>query len=652
MIELRNNKIYVNGTYISTENLRATVDAVTANWSNEDYKDPKRSFLFKDNSADFIKRAEKEFQKTNLAQINKYIKLENPAVIEQSSPIEEQIRSNTNSKKFFRELGENSLKINGEIVPLKDLAKRIDEETKNWTEEDFQNQKMGEVLLAEMSFSTRIDEDFLIAYKEEMSKSNYYKKIGRYSFTTSYPVSFLDSKYEEAIKTENYTIYYNDKKVTFKKLQEKLKGHEYYTSRCYNADENKTPKAYFEPYIPKSQPAHRNLSTPFSANKNEQTSKIKKGDTLIITVDDTGQKALAAMNNVTQGTIIDQPAEDPGVGRKELDTYNRLAKKYTANPNGEIKREEIKKMSAIYKLMNIEQKEKATPYPTIPPSPPLQKESKGKKVGDVNTSAKTQSKTLYANNTASAKAVGVLNEQSAATSGQKTKLFNQNLKQLPKPTRLTILNHLRLMNRHEATFIYEGKAVSFPEVMKLARKDRTLDVTSYIDEAHTKTTTYLKYKGWKAFFDKEHKLFRQEKVTITYKGKTITEDEAKKLICQKPERVEIKILSQNKKEIEVELVPKTNDADGLGSTKKFPMHFTKTVPIQEQLDTWSNAGFYKIQLDGQPIDNKVLKNKEPSAFSKFQINTLENRETGELIYKTVSLWTNDYFDEQERLFKE
>lgn len=275
----------------------------------------------------------------------------------------------------------NQVHLNGVKSNLSTFQKDIDAYTQDWKKRDYIAAHPSILIKTrDKEFLKSLNAEFL---KTNFSKANGYIKLAPPPFPQSVAPSASPEAHFKKMKNLNGLFFYEGTPVSYETA--------IHLARANKNLNVKTPYPY-------SNPPETHLSKSPIYEIPQQTNRNKKGDTLVITLVDTGQKALAVRNNATQGTIIDQPAEDPGVDRTALDTYNRLAKKYTANPNGEIKREEIKTMSAIYKLMNIEQKEKATPYPTIPPPPPLQKESKGKKVGDVNTSAKTQSKTLYANN--------------------------------------------------------------------------------------------------------------------------------------------------------------------------------------------------------------------------------------------------------------
>ena len=70
----------------------------------------------------------------------------------------------------------------------------------------------------------------------------------------------------------------------------------------------------------------------------------------------------------------------PGVTKKtitqiqnnigDIKVYNKLAKKYNKNPNGQILKKEVAFMYDIYNRMTEKQKKNAEPYPAIPPPPP------------------------------------------------------------------------------------------------------------------------------------------------------------------------------------------------------------------------------------------------------------------------------------------
>ena len=72
--------------------------------------------------------------------------------------------------------------------------------------------------------------------------------------------------------------------------------------------------------------------------------------------------------NPIQGKIEAQTHKP--VTKKEIKTYNQLAKKYHKNPNGQILKTEVSLMYDIYNRMTDAQRKSAQPYPAIPPPPP------------------------------------------------------------------------------------------------------------------------------------------------------------------------------------------------------------------------------------------------------------------------------------------
>jgi len=58
------------------------------------------------------------------------------------------------------------------------------------------------------------------------------------------------------------------------------------------------------------------------------------------------------------------------ITKEDIKVYNKLAKKYNKNPNGQILKKEVAFMYDIYNRMTEKQKKNAEPYPAIPPPPP------------------------------------------------------------------------------------------------------------------------------------------------------------------------------------------------------------------------------------------------------------------------------------------
>ncbi|MGK0251479.1 MAG: hypothetical protein ACI81G_000917, partial [Gammaproteobacteria bacterium] len=70
VIEIRNNKISVSGRSSSLQTMRKDIDAQTKNWEEQEYTEAAPSFLFKDNTANFLKEANSQFKKTHFSKAN------------------------------------------------------------------------------------------------------------------------------------------------------------------------------------------------------------------------------------------------------------------------------------------------------------------------------------------------------------------------------------------------------------------------------------------------------------------------------------------------------------------------------------------------------------------------------------------------------
>ncbi len=138
---------------------------------------------------------------------------------------------------------------------------------------------------------------------------------------------------------------YDGKEVTYEEAVRLAKG---------GVTEIKTPYPYSNP--PKTFIGSKDNNVP-------QKPAIKKGDTLTITVTETGQKALAVMNNNKNGTIIDKLPENAGVDGRQLEIYNRLTSKYKNKTVEQIPAADLKTIQIIYDNMNDEQKDKNQPHP-------------------------------------------------------------------------------------------------------------------------------------------------------------------------------------------------------------------------------------------------------------------------------------------------
>ena len=59
----------------------------------------------------------------------------------------------------------------------------------------------------------------------------------------------------------------------------------------------------------------------------------------------------------------------------------------------------------------------------------------------------------------------------------------------PKPTAGNIVSHIKVMNRHDATFYLDGKKVEYSEALKAVRKNKNADINSTFEPAIVKIKT-------------------------------------------------------------------------------------------------------------------------------------------------------------------
>jgi len=263
-----------------------------------------------------------------------------------------------NSKKaLVIEIKNNTIKINNKPSSKETFVNDINTITKDWTKEDFKNPAQSYL------FKDNTD-IFLDTLEKEYTKTEIANKTGNSKLVPPSPPSpssleTLPPPPPPSVEDHLFKMnrlggifFYENKKITYKKAQKLIKN-----NLKLNVN---TP-------FPYSNPPKTFISRPSYT----QDASYKKGDTITITVTDTGQKAYAIMNSDKKGTIIDKKPEDAGVGEKELNTYNSLVQRVNNllnNKDSNLTKEDIKLLKSIYINMNKEQKANNQPYPLSPPT--------------------------------------------------------------------------------------------------------------------------------------------------------------------------------------------------------------------------------------------------------------------------------------------
>lgn len=249
------------------------------------------------------------------------------------------------------EVRNDSIYENGQYSPLDSFRESIDNITAQWTKEEFA-QPMRSMIFKGNS------KEFINKAEAVFRQTQLYKANNSLRLVPPTPPAPPAPKgelpppppppspEEHLLKMHKLgsLFIYNGKEVTYEEAVRLAKG---------GVTEIKTPYPYTNP--PKTFIGSKDNNVP-------QKPAIKKGDTLTITVTETGQKALAVMNNNKNGTIIDKLPENAGVDGRQLEIYNRLTSKYKNKIVEQIPAADLKTIQIIYDDMNDEQKDKNQPH--------------------------------------------------------------------------------------------------------------------------------------------------------------------------------------------------------------------------------------------------------------------------------------------------
>lgn len=90
--------------------------------------------------------------------------------------------------------------------------------------------------------------------------------------------------------------------------------------------------------------------------------------------------------NISQETNTIYINNQQKATQKQIEEYNKLAKKYNAQPENKriIKLKDLNRLEYLYGLMTKEQKAEAEPFPNCPPPPPAPKAPNTKEILDIN----------------------------------------------------------------------------------------------------------------------------------------------------------------------------------------------------------------------------------------------------------------------------
>lgn len=172
------------------------------------------------------------------------------------------------------------------------------------------------------------------------------------------------------------------------------------------------------------------------------------------------QGSETTIQNLQEGATVAQLAE-----------YNTLAKKYNAMPKDQmiIKLMEVNRLEYLYRIMSLDQRRAAEPYPVLPPTP------RAPKVPRTPEAPKVK--------------------------GELSKIppppVSPKVPKAPKaPKAKNPLNHILMMSEKGANFFYEGKKISASKAISLIKKNPKLNISSNTNNGES--TVNMSKKGFKS----------------------------------------------------------------------------------------------------------------------------------------------------------
>ncbi|MBV7269608.1 M56 family metallopeptidase [Winogradskyella luteola] len=196
-----------------------------------------------------------------------------------------------------------------------------------------------------------------------------------------------------------------------------------------------------------------------TAQKAKSIAKTNKGKrTEMLTQKDTNGKYVVKLSSPK---LIDSQEK---ASKKQVDEYNRLAKKYNDAPKNKmvIKFEEQKRIEYLYGLMSDEQKKNAQPYPNFPPKPQI-----------VEIKPPTPPKPKYR-----AREIKEVEPPAPPKVIQVKEIPNPELVEIPPPPPApeSTLDFVTRMAKTDAKFFSEGKTISSDKAVKLLKNNPKLNV--------------------------------------------------------------------------------------------------------------------------------------------------------------------------------
>jgi len=342
VIEIKNNSIRINGNPSNIVNLYNDINILTKDWSTSDYSDMAPSFLFKNSDKQFIEKADKAFQKTNLFKQRQDLQLKptSPEEFERTyelSSTEDHLEKmkNSGSQFFF-----NNVQISyKEALRLTQKNKGLSIQT------PYPYTNPPQTFIA----SIPIDISETTATKNEASQ--------RYKVGDTVVFTIVDSQQQHKAVIKNYTS--QTKQPTAALLAKWSNDNKYgiwIDGKLINNASLKTYRSkdfamYYESKLEKNA-------------KNYGKYKIRV-DLHTMTY----AKKISAIRLTDQEEL---KKSHPQITPALIQEYIQWATKINKEQSSIIKSEKLRKMQFVFnELMSPSQRKDVPPFPQVPPPPPV-----------------------------------------------------------------------------------------------------------------------------------------------------------------------------------------------------------------------------------------------------------------------------------------
>ncbi|MEP0263728.1 M56 family metallopeptidase [Dokdonia sp.] len=398
VIEIKNKSVRVNGKESSITTLRKDIDAITKDWEETDYTETYPSILIKNPNKEFLKELNKEFLKTHYSKANGGMDLipppppAPPAPKSQLPPpppppsVEDHLTSmNEIGGVFYYEKKEISFDRAIQLV-------KSNEHLNVQTRHPYTNAPKTYISKEPITFSPK-DQN-----KKPVTKGDIkvYNKLAK---------KYNKNINGQILKTEVSFMYDIYNRMTEK---QKKNAEPYPAIPPPPPPAPKAPKASKKGGAPAPAPApapksdHKLASTQeilgIQTIQEQTKAHLDKGGVFVLNDKTVSKKEIldfySSATTETTRVRVDKKSK-PAVmyvsnipkemaytpmTQKDIQAYNKLAKKYNANPNGKIKKQEVRKLYHVYVNMTEAQRTTAEPYPALP-SPPQKKGKRESLVG-------------------------------------------------------------------------------------------------------------------------------------------------------------------------------------------------------------------------------------------------------------------------------